>query len=290
MGLAKSGANGSRRVRGSVLITGASAGIGAELARAFASRCYDLVLAARSEAAIEALAREVAAAHAVHVRTMPVDLSLPGAPQAMMEALDGAGVEVGALVNNAGVLSEGPFAEGALEEQLDLLQINVVALTALTRLFAPAMVRRGQGRILNVASIAAFMPVPQLAVYAAAKAYVLSFTEAIGEELKGTGVTATALCPGLTDTAMMRKSELARPVPAAIRRSAKEVAEAGCAACLRGEAICVPGLENQLITGGASRAPRSFVRAIGGAMNRGGWERLAGALDGLAAARGKARG
>jgi uncharacterized protein len=289
VGRQNSRTNGRRKVGGSVLITGASAGIGQELARAFASRRYDLVLAARNEAAIGALARELAAAHAVRVKTMRVDLSLPGAPQAMAEALGAAGVDVGVLVNNAGVLTEGPFGDGALDEQLNLIQVNVVALTALTRLFLPAMVKHGEGRILNVASIAAFFPAPQLAVYAAAKAYVLSLTEAIGEELTGTGVTATALCPGLTDTAMTRGSKLGRPIPTMMMMSAKEVAEAGCSACLRGDAICVPGLANKVITGGAPLAPRSLVRAIGGAMNGGGWERLAGALQGLAAPRGKAR-
>jgi len=247
------------------------------------------VLAARSEHAIEALGRELAVTHAVRVKTMPVDLSLPGAPQAMEQALGDASVDVDVLVNNAGALAEGPFAAGALDDQLNLLQINVVALTALTRLFLPAMIARGAGRILNVASIAAFMPLPQLAIYAATKAYVLSLTEAVGEELKGTGVTATALCPGLTDTGMLRGSRLGRPMPAMMTMTPKDVAEAGCAACLRGEAIAVPGLANKLIAGGASLAPRGLVKAIGGAMNGGGWERLAGVLQGLAAARGRAK-
>ena len=285
----KNEGNGDRKVLGWVLVTGASSGIGTELARAFAARRYDLVLAARTETAIETLGRELAATHAVRVKTMPVDLSMPGAPQAMTEALDHAGVEVGILVNNAGALSEGPFAEGGLEEQLNLIQVNIVALTALMRLLAPAMVARGAGRILNVASIAAFMPTPQLAVYAAAKAYVLSLTEAVGEELRGTGVTATALCPGFTDTAMMRGSVLGKPIPATIIMSAKAVAEAGCAACLGGEAIVVPGLANKLITGGAPLAPKALVRVIGGALNGGGWERLAGVLSGLAAPRGRQR-
>ncbi len=279
----RSNGNGNRKVGGWVLVTGASSGIGTELARAFARRRYDLVLAARTESAIEALGRELADTHAVRVKTLPVDLSEPGAPQAMAEALDRAGVEIGILVNNAGVLSEGPFADGALDAQLNLIEVNIVALTALMRLFLPAMVARGEGRILNIASIAAFMPVPQLAVYAAAKAYVLSLTEAVGQELKGTGVTATALCPGLTDTAMMRRSELGRPIPSMMMMSAKDVAEAGCAACLKGEAVLVPGLANKLITGGAPLAPKALVRAIGGALNGGGWERLAGALQGLAA-------
>lgn len=283
----KSSGKGNGKVRGWVLVTGASSGIGAELARAFAARRYDLVLAARTETTIEALGRELAAAHAVRVKTMPVDLSLPGAPQAMTEALALAGVEVGILVNNAGALSEGPFAEGRLDEQLNLIQVNIVALTALMRLLLPQMVARGAGRILNVASIAAFMPTPHLAVYAAAKAYVLSLTEAVGEELRGTGVMATALCPGFTDTAMMRGSALGRPIPATMIMSAKAVAEAGCAACLKGEAIVVPGLANKLITGGAPLAPKALVRAIGGALNSGGWERLADALSGLTAARGR---
>ena len=284
----KSRANGNKKAGGWVLVTGASAGIGRELARAFATRRYDLVLAARTESALDALGRELATSHGVRVKTAPVDLSEPGAPRAMAEALSAAGVEVGVLVNNAGVLSEGPFAAGALDEQLELLQVNVVALTALTRLFLPAMIARGEGRILNVASIAAFMPVPQLAVYAAAKAFVLSLTEAVGEELKGTGVTATALCPGLTDTAMVRGSALGRPLPAAMVMSPKQVAEAGCAACLKGEAIVVPGIVNRLFAGYAWLAPRPLALAGGGAaMNGGGWGRLADALQGLAGARGR---
>ncbi|RBP05684.1 hypothetical protein DFR50_13447 [Roseiarcus fermentans] len=279
---------GTRRNGGGwALVTGASAGIGAELARAFASRRYDLVLAARREPEIDALGRELAAAHAVRVMTMPVDLSLAGAPQAMAEALRAAGVEVAVLVNNAGVLIEGPFATEPLDDVVNLLQVNVVALTALTRLFLPAMIARGEGRILNVASIAAFMPVPRLAVYAAAKAFVLSLTEALAEELHGTGVTATALCPGLTDTAMMRGSALGRPIPAAMVMSPRAVAEAGCAACLKGETIVAPGLVNRLIAGSASMAPRPLVRAVGGAMNGGGWERLAAALRGFGGAGGR---
>ena len=286
---AKSGGKADQRVGGWVLVTGASAGIGTELARAFAARRYDLVLAARNEAALEALGRELAANCAVKVKTAPVDLSEPGAPQALAEALAAAGVEVGVLVNNAGALSEGPFVDAAIDGLINLLHVNVVALTALTRLFIQPMVARGQGRILNVASIAAFMPVPDLAVYAASKAYVLSLTEALGVELSGTGVVATALCPGLTDTAMVRGSRLGR-APPLMTMTAKQVAEAGCAACLRGEAIVVPGLANRLVAGGAPLAPKALVRAIGGAFHNGGFERLAGVLQALAPARGTGKG
>ena len=196
-----------------VLVTGASAGIGRELARAFASCGCDLILSARNEGALAALARELVATHAVRAKTMPADLSLPGAAEAIAEALEGASVEVGVLVNNAGVIFEGDFADITLDDHLRLLQINVVALTSLTRLFIPPMLKRGAGRILNVASIAAFMPIPRLAAYAAAKAYVLSLTESLSEELRGTGVTATALCPGFTDTAMVRGSQLGKAFP-----------------------------------------------------------------------------
>ncbi len=261
-----------------VLVTGASAGIGRELARAFASRGCDLILTARNEDAIAALARELVAAHGVRAKTMPADLSLPGAAEAIAGALEGANVDVGILVNNAGVIFEGDFAGIALEDHLRLLQINVVALTSLTRLLIPSMIDRGAGRILNVASMAAFMPIPRLAAYAAAKAYVLSLTESLSEELRGTGVAATALCPGLTDTAMVRGSQLGKAFPARMIMPPKDVAELGCAACLKGETICVPGLANRLLGSGAQLLPRNLVRALGGMVNIHGWGRVASAL------------
>ncbi|MFZ1109928.1 MAG: SDR family NAD(P)-dependent oxidoreductase [Rhodomicrobium sp.] len=273
-------AKANRRARPgeSVLVTGASSGIGRELAKAFAARGYDLLLAARNEGALAALARELAAAHGVRAKTVPADLSLPGAAEAIADALDGAGVEVGILVNNAGVIFEGDFAGIALDDHLRLLQINVVALTSLTRLFIPPMVERGAGRILNIASLAAFMPIPRLAVYAAAKAYVLSLTEALSEELRGTGVTVTALCPGLTDTAMVRGSQLGKAIPSKLIMSPKDVADLGCAACLKGETICVPGRANRLLAGGAQFLPRTFVRGLGGLVNVRGWGKIASAL------------
>jgi len=263
---------------GWVLVTGASAGIGRELAAAFAARAHDLILTARNEEALAALARDLVARHAVKAKTMPADLSLPGAAEAMAEALAEAGVAIEILVNNAGVTFEGDFARISLADHLRLSQVNIVALTSLSRLLLPPMIARGHGRILNVASIAGFMPVPRLAAYAASKAYVLSLTEGLSEELRGTGVTATALCPGLTDTAMVRSSELGKPIPATMIKSPKEVAEAGCAACLAGETVCVPGLANLAITTGAPLLPRSVVRAIGGAMTGGGWDWIASAL------------
>ena len=226
-------------------------------ARAFASRGYDLILAARNEGAIAEFARELAASHGRRVKTIPVDLSLPGAAKAIGDALGAAGVAVEILVNNAGVIFEGDFTSIALENHLRLLQINVVALTSLTHLFLPAMIARGGGRILNVASIAAFMSIPRLAAYAAAKAYVLSLTESLSQELSGTGVTATALCPGLTDTAMVRGSQMAKVVPAPMIMSPKDVAELGCSVCLKGETICAPGLADRALTSGAQLRRRN---------------------------------
>jgi len=265
----------ARTAVGLVLVTGASAGIGRELARAFASRGHDLILAARSHETIAALAKELIATHGVDVKSLPVDLSASGAAQSMAHGLEQNGVSVDILVNNAGVLFEGDFSSISLEDHLRLLQIDVVALTSLTRLFLPSMVRRRSGRILNVASTAAYMPVPRLASYAAAKAYVLSLTEALSEELRGTGVTATALCPGFTDTLMTRASRLAKSVPAAMFMSAAAVAEEGVAACLAGETICVPGVANRAVTSGVPILPRRLVRMVGGLMTAGGWNRTA---------------
>jgi uncharacterized protein len=264
--------------KGWALVTGASAGIGLELARAFASRGRDLILTARNEKAIANLAREVIATYGVEARPLIADLSLPGAAEAIADAVARARVDVGVLVNNAGVLFEGDFVGIPLESHLRLLHVNIVAATSLTRLFLPAMLERRRGRILNVASTAAFAPIPRLAAYAAAKAYILSLTESLAEELRGTGVTATALCPGFTDTAMTRGSSLAKQVPAMMFMSAKDVAAAGCAACLKGEAICVPGVVNKVVAGSAPLLPRMLFRGIGGFMNRGGLERIANVL------------
>ena len=167
------------------LVTGASGGIGLELARVLAANRFNLVLLARSRDRLEELASELEAQHGTKVTIVPADLSEPGAAKAVFDSLSDAGVQIELLVNNAGLLLEGRFDAIGLDEQLRLLQVNIVALTALTRLFLGPMLERKRGRILNVASVAAFMPVPNLAIYAASKAYVLSFGDALSQELGG---------------------------------------------------------------------------------------------------------
>src|SRR6266511_3853054 len=184
---------------GTVLVTGASSGIGADLARAFARSGRDLVLVARSRERLDELARELVAAHGVHVRVVVSDLASPGAAAAIHAKLRADGVEVETLVNNAGFGLRGAFVELDSGRQSDMIQVNVATLTELCRVFAQDMVLRGSGEILNVAGLAGVMPGPGMAVYCASKAYVLSFTEALANELRGTGIVVTCLSPGPTE-------------------------------------------------------------------------------------------
>ncbi len=253
---------------GSVLITGASSGIGREFAKIFAAQGYQPVLLARSRDKLQQLAQELKTAHGSKVTVISADLSEPEAPRAVFETLRKRRIDVDILVNDAGLLFEGDFAAVALDDHLRLLHVNVVALTALTRWFLEPMLRRKHGRILNVASVGAFLPIPSLATYAASKAYVLSFSEALSEELKGTGVTVTALCPGFTNTAMVRGSPRAARLPAVMVMDAQAVAQEGYSACLAGKALHVAGLSNDLAAWGIQYLPRSLVRTVGGLVAR----------------------
>ena len=182
------------------LVTGASSGIGEELAKLAAADGCNLVLVARRQERLDALARDLSVAHGVSARVITADLANRAAPRRIAEELTKGRLTIDILVNNAGLGIYGPFWERELGKELEVVQVNVVALTELTGLLLPGMISRKRGRILNVASTAAFQPGPWMAVYYATKAYVLSFSEAIAEELKGTGVTVTALCPGPTIT------------------------------------------------------------------------------------------
>ena len=241
------------------LVTGASSGIGRELAELCARDGYDLVLVARREDRLRLLQEAWSKRYAVQVRVLPMDLSDPSAPQRLFNELTGTSVDI--LINSAGFGSYGPFVESDPAQQIEMIQVNVAALTHLTRLFLPPMLRRGEGRILNLASTAAFQPGPLMAVYYATKAFVLSFSEALSEELRGSGVTVTALCPGSTATEFQARAALER---SGLLRfglmDVRPVAEAGYRAMLQGKAIIVPGTLNRVVASLVGVVPRSLVR------------------------------
>ena len=258
-----SGAN-----RETVLVTGASSGIGRELAKCFAADGSRLVLTARNTAALQALSDELHRAYHVEATIITADLSLTEAPKNIFTELQGRGVAVDVLVNNAGFGAWGLFAGLPLKRQLEMLQVNITALTELTGLFLPGMIQRQRGGILNVASVAGFLPGPGMAAYYATKACVLSFTEALAEELRGTNLTVTALCPGPTATnfGLVARTDKTRMVRAA-RMSAEAVAVRGFKAFRKRRVIAVPGWQNQLLVMLMRCAPRSLVRKLAGKFN-----------------------
>jgi short-subunit dehydrogenase len=239
------------------LVTGASSGIGAELARELARHGYDLLLTARSVAPMQALGAELSSLGAT-ATVLQADLSVPGAAAALVEEIAGRGLAVEALINNAGFGAAGRFDRIETARLGDLLQVNITALTELTRLLLPGMVARGHGRVMLVASVAGFQPGPHMAAYFASKAYVLSLGEALACELRRTGVTVTTLCPGATATpffaiAGAEKSfmskHLRRMMPAA------DVARLGIAGLLSGRRVVVTGFGNRLTTLASRHAP-----------------------------------
>ncbi len=254
------------------VVTGASAGIGLEIAQVLAERGFDLVLVARRAEVLENLARRLESEHGASVTVHATDLLEEEAGVDLEDALSLDGQAVDLLVNNAGVLEAGAFREIPLRRHLRLVELNVGVLTELTHRFLGPMVERGHGRILNVASTAAFQPVPSLAGYAATKAFVLSFTESLSEELKGTGVTVTALCPGLTRTEMVDQAQEGSPtvrlLPDFMVLDASTVAREGVDACLAGRVIAVPGRPNWLTAHLVRFYPRWVVRTVGGMAGR----------------------
>jgi len=261
---------------GRVLITGASAGIGAELAREFARHGHRLTLVARRKDKLAALAGELDAEYHVDVKVIVQDLARPTGPAAVVRATQDEGDAIGILVNNAGVIDVGPFVGAPVDKLVGMVNLNVRALTELTGLLLPAMVERKFGRILNVASLAAFQPVPGMAAYAASKAYVLALSEALAEELKGSGVSVSALCPGVTDTDMAAEikagSSTAAKVPKELISDPRDVAERAYKALMAGQAVLVPGLPNQITAAWAQVTPRWQTRYVTGiAARRSDW-------------------
>ncbi len=254
-----------------VLITGASAGIGAEFAKLFAANGYDLILVARREERLNAL-REELAAGGTDVIVIAKDLALKTAAKSLYQDVKSCNLTVDVLVNNAGVAYGGAFTAMDTEAVARMVLLNAATLATLTRLFVTDMVARGSGRILNISSLSAFQAVPSMSLYAATKAFVLSFTEGLAEELRGTGVTVTALCPGLTDTEMVH--DIAKgggafsEVPSFMISDVKAVVKEGYDACISGEVVRVPGLANQISAMWSQTQPRWLVRTLGGMIGR----------------------
>src|SRR6266513_170724 len=246
------------------LVTGGSSGIGLELAKCLAQHGFDLAIVARTRDALEAAAGQIEGQQDVKVHVFAADLRRREAPQAIFDFLRNENIPVEILINNAGFGLGGEFAETELTRELEMIQVNIAALTHLTKLFLPAMIKRRSGRILNVASTAAFQPGPLMAVYYATKAYVLSFSEALAEELRDSGVTVTALCPGPTRTdfaasAQVPESRLSTLFGIA---DATSVAEYGVTAMFHGRRVAVPGIKNKIVAQANRFAPRSVTARV----------------------------
>ncbi len=261
---------GQTPARETVLITGASSGIGLELARLFAADGYQLVLVARRNDALAALADELRRAHDITVRVLARDLERTSAPHDIAEMLSADGVQVDVLVNNAGFGARGGFTQLDLERQTDMIQLNITALTVLTRLFLPGMLARNRGGVLNVASTAAFQPGPFMAVYYATKAYVQSFTEALAEEVAGTKLKVSCLSPGPTATEFAARAgtEGSKLLRRTSSMSAVAVARAGYRGWRRGKVLVVPGFANKAGTLAVRLLPRRVIRRVVGGLNR----------------------
>lgn len=242
------------------LITGASSGIGLELAHLFAHDGYRLVLVARNRGALRELGDELQSQYSVDVRISPKDLAHPASPGELYQELQEAGIVLDVLVNNAGFGGRGPFLKTDWNNEAEMLQVNLVALTHLTKLFLP-QIRAREGKLLNVASVAGFLPGPFMSVYYATKAYVISFSEAIAEELSGTGTTVTCLCPGPVQTNFQKRAQagdtnlLNSPLLVDVR----EVARAGYEGMRQGRRLVIPGWKNRAVVEMLRASPRSVA-------------------------------
>jgi short-subunit dehydrogenase len=250
-----------------VLITGATQGIGHELAKLFAADGWHLVLLARDAPRLAQIAAELEAHHGIKVRPIAKDLSVPGAAGEIFAELQRDQVPISILVNNAGFGYEGYFADVDWRRHHDLIQVNITALVELTHLFLPPMLARREGRIMNVASVAAFMPGPLVAIYYASKAFVLSFSRALGRELRGSGVTVTAFCPGLTRTQFHVRGGMERP-DNFIMMEADVVAKMGYRALMRGRPVVITGWINKVFVFAGRFLPVGVMMSAVGKGNR----------------------
>jgi short-subunit dehydrogenase len=254
-----------RRQRDTVLITGASSGIGRELARLFAADGSDLVLVARSEDRLREIATGLTSEYGVTVQVLAADLTRPDSAGEIAETLTRQGIAVDTLVNNAGFGGHGQVATLGAGKQAEMIEVNVTALTRLTAMFLPGMLERRHGAVLNVASTAAFQPGPNQAVYCATKAYVLSFTEALADEVRGSGVRVSCLAPGATETGFAERADMAGTRAFKLgAMGAGPVAQAGHDGLRQGKTLVIPGLRNRAMAFAVRLAPRALVTRIAG--------------------------
>lgn len=248
------------------LITGASSGIGYELAKLFARDRTNLVLVARDESKLNQIAAELQSGTGISVKVVAADLAKPAAPAEIYRATRNGGIVIDYLVNNAGFGVIGPFLDTDLQSQLDMIQVNAASVVHLTKLYLQDMRAQGAGRVLNLASTAAFQPGPLMCIYYATKAFVLSFTEAIANELAGTGITATALCPGPTATDFQRRAKMQAvrlfKTRLLVSMTAQQVAEIGYRGFLAGKVLVIPGLVNKIGVQSVRFSPRAAVRQV----------------------------
>ena len=249
-------------MKGTVLITGASSGIGESLARLFASHDFQLIITARDTSKLTALKDSLNEPD--QIRIVTADLATQEGLDHLIEEVKAERIDI--LVNNAGQMLWGKLQDNDTDTIDQLIELNIRTLTLLSHHFLKGMIEHGSGRILNVASVAGFQSIPAMGLYAASKAYVLSLTESLSEQLDNTGVSVTALCPGITDTPSTEK--LINEIPPFIVSSADEVALAGFEALMAGETVCIPGVAHKTAVAWAKLQPRSVVRRIGGLVAR----------------------
>lgn len=253
----------SDNTRKTVLVTGASSGIGYELSKLFAKNDYNLVLVARDQLKLEQAAKEICLEFPVQIEIITKDLSIVTSPLEIFTELQNKNINIDILVNNAGLNVYGPFSETDLQKEIQMIHINLISLTQLTKLFLPDMLDRKYGKILNVGSTGSFVPGPLCAVYCATKAYVLSFSEALSEELKNTNVTITALCPGATKTNFAKRAGMEHiKLFTQDVMEADKVAEIGYNSLMNGETIAIAGLKNKLTVNLLKFIPRKIVRMM----------------------------
>ena len=251
------------------LITGASEGIGRSFCHTFARKGHDLVLVARSADKLEELASEIRDKYSREVAVLPMDLALENASETLFQQLAEKQIKVDVLVNNAGMMQVEPFCSSDYVTLNKLMDLNIRSVVNLTRYFSGPMLVRGKGKIINVGSIASFMPTPGFSVYGASKAFVLSFSEGLSQELKGSGVTVTCVCPGFTRTNMLSQGHgVEKYIPSFLKASPEKLVEQAYDAASKGDVVFLDSIANKALVQWASHYPRWFVRGVNGLLGR----------------------